>query len=188
MIATFTGSVLTLTGFLMVITVAGIGDQAGGKALSQTLKERGLPREQVARIIQDVHYYTNRERAREGMEPLLPSSALSFLAQHHSAHMCRAGELRHESKAFPKGWQKFLERLRIVGLGEGGENVAFRSISSNPEQWAKAVVEDWMKSPRHRKNILRSEFRYLGVGVEPCENKIAYVTQVFSPVGGYEPH
>jgi len=101
--------------------------------------------------------------------------------------MCRADELKHESKAFPEGWQKFLERLRMVGLHGGGENVAFRSIPANPEQWAKAVVKDWMKSPRHRKNILRSEFRYLGVGVEPCKNRIAYITQVFSPDSGHEP-
>ncbi len=44
-----------------------------------------------------------------------------------------------------------------------------------------------MNSPPHKKSILEPTHRYLGVGVAPCQNRIAYVTQVFSSDAGTMP-
>lgn len=151
--------------------------------------ERSLSNEEIGEMETSVLRYTNEERTKRALDPLQASPALGFLAVQHARHMCGTGSLKHESLAFPVGWQKFFQRLQIIGLSAGGENIAYRTVQAIPDQWAKAIVDGWMKSPNHRKNILRCEFRYVGVGVVPCAKSIAYVSQVFSPsIGQYPAH
>lgn len=180
----YPGGVLILAVLLVVLATPVMGDRARGKEP----QGQELSPEQVAAIESSIRRYTNEERQRRHLEPLQPSPALAFLARRQSEHMCRAKKLKHESKDFPKGWQLFAQRLKIVGVGGGGENIAFRTVTASPKQWAKEVVRGWMKSPGHRRNILRSEFRYIGIGVEPCKNRLAYATQVFSPFEGRAPN
>jgi len=94
--------------------------------------------------------------------------------------MCAARTLEHESDAFPNGWRKFTDRLKTARLTSGAENIGYRTLREQPEKWATAVVKEWMKSPQHRKNILNPRWRYLGVGIRMCADRIAYGTQVFS--------
>lgn len=134
-----------------------------------------------------IERYTNKERAKKGLAPLNRSPALAFLAKNQSRNMCQAGLLIHESDRFPSGWRRFEQRLSQVGLESGGENIAYQTVLKQPENWARLVVQGWMNSPEHRKNILNPEYRYLGVGLNPCLNKIVYATQVFSSKMGRVP-
>jgi uncharacterized protein YkwD len=131
--------------------------------------------------------FTNEERSRAGLPPFATSSALNYLARGQSRNMCGKRALQHESDSFPRGWTTFPERLKIVGLKSGGENVAYRTASPEVEQWAKQVVIGWMKSPPHKKNILTARFQYMGVGIAVCKDNLAYATQVFSPDAGRLP-
>lgn len=162
---------------------------ASAEARDKTSKadEWTLSNEEIGGMENSVLRYTNEERTKRALHPLQFSPALGFLAVQHARHMCQTGSLKHESLAFPEGWQKFYQRLQIIGLSAGGENIAYRTVQATPDQWAKAVVDGWMKSPNHRKNILRGGFRYVGVGVAPCAKRIAYVSQVFSPDTGQYP-
>ena len=59
------------------------------------------------------------------------------------------------------------DRLKSVGI-EGGyraENIAI-SNEINPTYWSFALklVDQWMNSEGHRKNILNSNYNYLGCG------------------------
>ncbi|MGO9569559.1 MAG: CAP domain-containing protein [Desulfomonilaceae bacterium] len=123
---------------------------------------------------------TNNERNARGLPALQGSSALTYLARRQSENMCAARSLEHESEAFPNGWKKFTDRMRLAGLTSGAENIGYRTLREEPEKWATAVVNEWMKSPPHRKNILNPRWRYLGVGIRMCANRIAYAAQVFS--------
>lgn len=123
---------------------------------------------------------TNNERRKFGLEPLRQSSALMSIARIHSQHMCDTKTLRHESDAFPKGWQTLEQRLTGVHVSSGGENLAYHSKLKDPEKWADLVVRGWMKSPEHKKNIVNKDYRFLGVGAGNCQGTIEYVTQVFS--------
>jgi uncharacterized protein YkwD len=127
--------------------------------------------------------YTNKERKKKGLKPLQQSRALEYLARKHSSHMCDKGKFKHESKAFPKGWETLPGRLKKVGVHAGGENIAYRTLRGKADKWAEHVVEGWMKSKGHRKNILDPKFKYLGVGLVPCK-ELGYTTQVFSPASG----
>jgi uncharacterized protein YkwD len=168
---------------LVTLAITWIGD----RARARDLHDRKPTPEQVALVESSIRRYTNDARAKRHLKPLRRSAALTYLARGQSEHMCRGNTLKHESRAYPKGWRRFSQRLRIVGLAEGGENIAFRTVSDGPQQWAKVVVRSWMNSPEHRRNILRPEYRYIGVGVVRCRNGIAYATQVFSSSMGRAP-
>ncbi len=131
--------------------------------------------------------YTNKERKQHGLQPLTSSRALRLLARSQSRNMCSTGHFQHESDSFPKGWRRFGERLRVVRLRFGGENIAYRTFSGEPDRWARAIIKGWMNSPEHRRNILGPQYRFVGVGVAPCTNRIVYAGQVFSSKQGSVP-
>ncbi|MGB9618715.1 MAG: CAP domain-containing protein [Desulfomonilaceae bacterium] len=124
---------------------------------------------------------TNKARSKEGLGPLTASHGLDVIARTHSRNMCAAGELKHESDKYPAGWRTFAERMKRMGYSSGAENLAYRTYSGRPEDWARSVVTGWLNSPPHRKNLLDPTFRYVGIGVFVCRNGVAFATQVFSP-------
>jgi uncharacterized protein YkwD len=152
------------------------------RAPDQQKKESGsYPRkEDLLAIEKSILFLTNNERHAKGLPIFQGSSVLTYLARRQSENMCAARSLEHESDSFPNGWKKFMDRLKTGGLTSGAENIGYRTLREQPEEWAEAVVKEWMKSPRHRKNILDPRWKYLGVGIRMCANRIAYATQVFS--------
>jgi uncharacterized protein YkwD len=124
--------------------------------------------------------YTNNERSKHGLVQLGPSSPLNFVARKHSQNMASARILKHESNLFPPGWRKFSERLKIIGVLSGGENIAYHTFLNDLDQWSRLIVEGWMQSPAHKKNILNPDYRYLGVGISHSSDRIAFATQLFS--------
>jgi uncharacterized protein YkwD len=156
-----------------------IGGEKGSKSW--------LKQSEIGQMEKSILRYTNEERVRNGLKPLRSSDALAFLAKNQSQHMCKSGRLAHESDTFPEGWRKLIQRLTMASLKSGAENIALRTVESDKDAWAKSVVKGWMSSPPHKKNILEPTHRYLGVGVSPCENRIAYATQIFSSDPGTIP-
>lgn len=159
------------------------GDAVGRRKESKSW----LKPSEIDQMEKSILGYTNEERLRNGLKPLRSSGALAFLAKNHSQHMCKSGKLSHESDAFPEGWRKLIQRLTMASVKSGAENIALRTVESDKDAWAKSVVKGWMTSPPHKKNILEPTHQYLGVGVSPCENRIAYATQIFSSDTGTTP-
>jgi uncharacterized protein YkwD len=124
--------------------------------------------------------YTNAERRKRNLPLLQSSDALRFVARKHSGNMCSTKHFNHESVHFPKGWRHFATRLKRVGVATGGENIGYQTIARDRDLWARKMVHGWMRSPSHRRNILEPRFRYLGVGVRACDDRLGYATQVFS--------
>jgi len=139
------------------------------------------------RMERGILHHTNEMRRNRKLEPLKPSEGLRYLAGTQSSLMCKHGVLEHESEKFPPAWRRFPDRLELAGIRSGAENIAYRTITREPLVWAREVVNGWMKSPTHKKNILDPKFRYVGIGVWPCHDNIAWVTQVFSQEPGRVP-
>ena len=99
----------------------------------------------------------NAARKRAGLKPLRLNAVLAKAAQRHAEDMLARGYFDHES---PSG-TTVRERSRAAGYrwGAVGENIAFGQTSVGE------VVETWMDSPGHRKNILSPNFSELGVGL-----------------------
>ena len=72
--------------------------------------------------------------------------------------------------------------------GAFGENIgeAYDSRGFDPQGFAKQMVEGWMNSPGHRKNILSPDFTMSGIGVAVRDGH-AFVTQVFYGPGASAP-
>ncbi|RRO20617.1 CAP domain-containing protein [Saccharopolyspora rhizosphaerae] len=119
-------------------------------AASMTAATARPPQDQVLSLV-------NEARESAGCAPLTVDGRLVKSATDHSADMARRGYFSHTT---PDG-VTFAERVRGAGYPKpGAENLA--RGHANAEQ----VVQDWLKSRSHRKNILDCSFRTIGVGVD----------------------
>jgi uncharacterized protein YkwD len=153
----------------------------------QAQAKQQASRSQISSMESSILSLTNRERKNHGFAPLELSLALTHVARKHSRNMCRTSALLHESEKFPAGWRTFEERMRHVRVRSGAENIAYRTWTGDERKWAEHVVTGWINSSQHRKNILRPDYKFLGVGVFLCDRGIAFATQIFSTEGAATP-
>ncbi len=107
----------------------------------------------------------NAERRRKGLRPVRSNARLRVAALRHSRDMAARRYLEHVS---PEGTDHAVRIARagypLTERSVSGENLA----AGEREAAAPAViVEGWMGSPGHRRNILRPEFREIGIGIVP---------------------
>ncbi|ANI88456.1 hypothetical protein A9P82_03545 [Arachidicoccus ginsenosidimutans] len=114
-------------------------------------------------------YYTNRYRAEHNLQPVKLIDFISKETAQHSRDMA--------SGRTPFGHDGFQQRtndLRAkLGAIATGENVAYGKIS------AKEVVDIWINSPPHRKNLL-GNFTMVGIGIAKNKDGILFFTQLFA--------
>ena len=139
----------------------------------------------TALVTRLVFQKTNQERVKAGMQPFQHLDTLEASATGHSTDMAQRNYFSHNSKGllFHKSVS---ERTAAAGVGTRrvAENIAmlptFRQMqvfrrtdtgasrvtmdTNTYDQLATWAMEQWMKSPGHRQNILNPELRYLGVG------------------------
>ncbi len=134
-------------------------------------------------------FESNLQRAKNRMEPFLYSPALREAAFGHAKDMAEKDFHSHVNPEDPKK-RTLAERLDLVGIRRCAmsENVAFvpgrkypiTKVSNSGGEidvdtenvppahtyasFARQVVETWMASPGHRKNLLPDQVRYLGCG------------------------
>ena len=117
----------------------------------------------------------NQERLARGEAPLMWDAELSRMARTHSSNMAQSGYLDHRG---PDGMD-MAQRARAMGIRGWralGENVAFNQGYGDPSGFA---VQRWMGSPKHRSNILSSQFTRTGIGVARGADGSIFFTQVF---------
>lgn len=110
----------------------------------------------------------NKERAKEGLEPLKLDDRLSSLARKKSQDMADKNYFSHTSPTYGSPFD-MMHQFDFT-FRAAGENIAAGQRS--PEQ----VVEGWMNSEGHRKNIMNENFTHIGVG---------YVEGAGPPYGTY---
>lgn len=107
---------------------------------------------------------TNAEREKRGLGPLVLHPVLMNSARWMAEDMAAKGYFDH-TDSLGRGVglraEAFGYDYRIVG-----QNIAAGHLS------ARDVVDDWMKSPGHRANILRPEFREIGVAYLPAQGSL----------------
>lgn len=111
---------------------------------------------------------TNQERAKSGLAALKVDTALSKVAREKSLDMSKNGYFSHTSPTYGSPF----DMMKQFGISYqyAGENIAMGQRT--PEE----VVQAWMNSEGHRKNILSANFNYIGVGYVESGN---YWTQMF---------
>jgi uncharacterized protein YkwD len=153
---------LTLLALFTFLTISLFAKGPVADTLSASLK---------GTMEQQILYYTNQFRASNGLAPLQMEAFSSRLAWGHSRNMATG------VAAF--GHENFEERCDALRLELGtvsacAENVAMGTLD------AKGVVDGWIKSPGHRKNML-GDFNTIGIGsYRKGNSNILYFTQLFS--------
>jgi uncharacterized protein YkwD len=99
----------------------------------------------------------NQERAEAGCSPVTVDSRVTTAAQKHAQDQAERETMTHVGSDGSSAGQ------RITRAGytwrKVGENVAWGTTS--PER----VMQMWMNSDGHRKNILNCAYKHIGVGV-----------------------
>lgn len=113
----------------------------------------------------------NAARAEEGLSPLVLDPAICVAASARSQEL-----IETFSHTRPDGTDCFTVFAEFgISYMAAGENIA--AGQKTPE----AVMTAWMNSPGHRKNILSSSFKKLGVGLVKTESGYKYYwTQLFT--------
>ncbi|WP_345381523.1 CAP domain-containing protein [Pseudonocardia yuanmonensis] len=99
---------------------------------------------------------TNRARAAAGCGPLTSDARIARAAQAHSDDMAAQGYFAHDSL----DGRDFADRIAAAGYpSPGAENIA------RGQRTPAAVVEAWLNSPGHRRNIEDCSLTTIGVGL-----------------------
>lgn len=141
--------------------------------LSSDAKEDEYSDEVKRNIEQMVYDLTNSIRVRKGQKALSWSSSAALAARKHSSNMAENHFFNHkDSTGRSPG-----DRLKSEGIAyqSSGENII--------AGYGTAILSThgWYNSSGHRKNILSTKFRYLGVGFDYLEDSDykTYITQNF---------
>jgi uncharacterized protein YkwD len=139
----------------------------------------------------EVLKYTNIEREKHGLHPLKWHDALANAARAHSQDMLENNFIGHVGSD-GSTVQERIRRQGIQGFNNFGENCA---LGTTRVHTPESLVQGWMNSPGHRRNILDPQWEYLGVGIargtnEFTQNSSHYVqpaTQKFLASSGASP-
>lgn len=102
----------------------------------------------------------NQQRVAHGLPALAEDARLQAAAQAHAADM---GQRHFYAHRDPDGVEP-ADRIQRAGFKgrTTGENIAWGvGLSATPAR----IVDAWLDSPGHRKNILRSSFTRVGTGI-----------------------
>lgn len=144
---------------LLVVALACAWALAGSAAAAE-----GHPARAVAaadRLEAEVLAEVNALRARRGLARLRLSSRLAAAADQHSRQMALCGFFGHNSADGSPFWKR-VERFypsRGYGYWSVGENL----IWASPDIDAADAVRRWLKSPPHRRNLLATRWREIGL-------------------------
>lgn len=123
--------------------------------------------------------FTNVERAKKGLPPVLENEALDKAAALKAQNMFAENYWAHFAPSGKTPWDF------ILGSGYkfiyAGENLAKNFYESDD------VVDAWMASPTHRDNLLNSKYRDIGIAVAEGQldgQNTVLIVQMFGSVQG----
>jgi uncharacterized protein YkwD len=117
----------------------------------------------------EILQYVNEDRKAHGLASLQMNEMESSLALKHS-HDMAVGKVKFGHDGFNKRAKAIQKELGSV---EVGENVAEGPMT------AREVVDGWLNSPGHKKNI-EGNFILTGIGYDLDKKGNIYFTQIFS--------
>lgn len=123
----------------------------------------------TASLEKEILRYTNDFRQSKGKSKLVMEDLINVQAEKHAINMAKGKT--------PFGHQGFQDRVKAIKSRTGfisaaAENVAYGDMT------AKEVVQGWINSPTHRKNLL-GNYTHIGIGVARNKNGTLYFTQLF---------
>ena len=153
----------------------------------------------ITDLEQWVHKRVNVHRSSQGLSRLRFNKELAAIARRHSKDMAAGRRSEHQGFDSRRG-----AVARILPLGSLGENVAWSRASYvetpsgvKPQRGqsgtvamgrtaafeaADYIVDGWLDSPSHLRNIESPDYELTGIGVVQGPNGAYYFTQLFVTV------
>lgn len=121
--------------------------------------------------------YTNKEREKAGLKPLVWEEQMRSIARWKSNAMLQLDYFEHENPNL-NGASSYELATKYFGYNTNGygENLYF---SQGIDETAEGIVNAWMDSPGHRANILNPKWTKMAAGVVKSGD-VYYATQHFS--------
>jgi len=152
----------------------------------------------IQNLNRQMHEFVNVEREKRGLKPLQRNRPLLLIALAHSRDMAKRNYLSHvtpegldpTARAKKAGFnveKKMDKSTTRVGVGENlfqgrkavKENGVTKGYLEKHSVYAKEIVDGWMKSPSHRKNILDKTYTTADYGTVISKDGTVTVTQLF---------
>lgn len=118
-------------------------------------------------ITDEILQLVNAHRASISKSALSKNDLATQLAEEHSMFMVNQNEMSHDN--FDERGRRLIDEENAVKIGE---NVAYRYKT------AQEVMEAWLNSPSHLKNI-EDDYTNIGIGAVKNDTGIYYFTQLF---------
>ncbi len=159
-------------------------------------------KEWIEAVESEIHRLTNEERVQRSVRALSYDPSLASIARGHSGDMAQFNYFAHNNllgqSPIDRGAQAGYACRKDYGsyYTEGiAENIFQTSLYSSytttlgglvvsrdyrtMEEIASQIVDGWMDSPGHRRNILETSYDQEGIGVVVTADEKVYVTQNF---------
>jgi len=158
------------------------------------------PEFDASRMENLIHLLTNEQRLNHELPLLADDTALDKIARKHSTDMASRDYFSHitpdgldpsdRAKNSDYLCKKFYVTYYTEGIAENiAQNWLFKSYFARgtyfsynwhtEESLAQEIVDGWMNSTGHRKNILTPAYDKLGVGISIDEDNAVFATQNF---------
>lgn len=118
----------------------------------------------------------NNQRRKKGLSDLQWDNDLEKLARSYSKKMADGKFFSHYERNGDSVVQR-AQAMKLKGWRKIGENLF---MSEPYDKLNSFAVENWMKSPLHRQNILDQSFNTTGIGIAQSRDGTIYITQVFT--------
>ncbi|WP_194840794.1 S-layer homology domain-containing protein [Filobacillus milosensis] len=142
----------------------------GEKPVVDVPGQNDRPQEYYA-IADEILMLTNQERTERGLPALKIDTELQEVAMVKAKDFDVNKYFAHTSPVYGSPFDMMGEFN--IDFRSAGENIAYGQPS------AASVVEGWMNSEGHRKNILNGSFTHIGIGYYKDENGRPYYVQMF---------
>jgi uncharacterized protein YkwD len=110
-------------------------------------------------------------RRENGVSPLKPDTGLEKAALRQAGYMARSGEMEHTT-GLGRDFVSRMKKDKIHGLR--AENIAYGTFGTSK------VLDVWMHSPPHRKNMLDARIRRFGLAYVSDGNGRRYWAMVMA--------
>jgi len=129
--------------------------------------EEAIAQAEILTIADEILQIVNDHRLSIGENTLETNTLATNLANEHTEYMIAQNDISHDD--FNQRSDRLIDEENATRTGE---NVAYGQRS------ASAVMEAWLNSSGHRKNI-EGDFTHIGIGVIKNDAGVYYFTQIF---------
>jgi len=123
----------------------------------------------VSNMENDILFYINKYRRSKGLAELQMTNVIANEAAKHSANMA--------ARRVAFGHTGFENRVSAIAKSLGTVSAAAENVADG-KLTAQQVVDGWIHSPAHKKNI-EGNYSLTGIGLAKDAGGIIYFTQIF---------